>query len=283
MSERRAYQRRNSIEEKYGTTLQPPKENGGNPPQRLPFSVSPLTVSGAVVSFGDCHWWPNTYTDAFWVLLQVIKETKPAAVICNGDAFDGARISRHDRIGWDQRPTIKEELDAVRSCLTMLEGAAPDAQLYWNWGNHDMRFNTRLASVASEFEGVKGLSLQDHFPRWVFQWGLMINGNCMFKHRYKGGISAGRNNTLHSGVSFVTGHDHHLQVSTFSDYRGTRYGVQGGTLADPYGSQFDYTEGGPVDWQSGFVVGHFDGEDHRFETVEVRNGKALFGGRVLSP
>jgi hypothetical protein len=44
-------------------------------------------------------------------------------------------------------------------------------------------------------------------------------------------------------------------VTAFSDYNGTRWGVDTGTLAEPYGNQFvDYTEDNPVNWSSGFVV-----------------------------
>jgi hypothetical protein len=44
-------------------------------------------------------------------------------------------------------------------------------------------------------------------------------------------------------------------VTPLSDYNGTRWGVDTGTLADPYGEQFaDYTELNPVDWRSGFAV-----------------------------
>jgi hypothetical protein len=53
----------------------------------------------------------------------------------------------------------------------------------------------------------------------------------------------------------VTGHLHSLKVTPFDDYRGTRYGVDTGTLADPAGPQFNnYLEEGPTDWRSGFAV-----------------------------
>jgi hypothetical protein len=40
-----------------------------------------------------------------------------------------------------------------------------------------------------------------------------------------------------------------------SDYNGTRYGVDCGTMSQPYGPQSaDYTELSPVNWRSGFVV-----------------------------
>lgn len=280
---RKIFERRRRIEQRYAINLKPPEKTGKAEKINLPFSIEPLQVSGAVVIFSDAHFWPDIYTDAFWILLQVIKELKPQVVINNGDSFDGARISRHGRIGWDKRPTVEAEVFANTTCLTMIEEAYPEAQRFWNWGNHDLRFDTYLSTHAGEMEGVKGTSLTHHFSQWKFQWGLMINENCIIKHRHKSGTHAGHNNTLWAGTSMVTGHDHRLQVTNFSDYRGTRYGVQAGTLAQINGPMFDYTEGAPVNWQAGFIVGHFDGEDHRFESVEVRNGYARFGGRKWTP
>ena len=59
-----------------------------------------------------------------------------------------------------------------------------------------------------------------------------------------------------SGKTIVTGHLHSLKVTPFSDYAPRpRWGVDTGTLADPYGPQFrDYCEDNPVNWRSGFVV-----------------------------
>ena len=68
------------------------------------------------------------------------------------------------------------------------------------------------------------------------------------------------NNVVHSGCNIVTGHLHSLQVRPFTDYRGTRYGVDSGTLAVPYDKPFvHYTEDAPCDWRSGFVVLTFVG------------------------
>jgi len=269
--------RRRRMENKYGIGIR--VREGLS----VPAVIERISVEGPVVALSDCHFWPGHYSDAFWILLRVIADIKPVAVIVNGDAFDGAQISRHSRIGWDERPGVAEELGAVKDCLSMIRQVSGDTPLYWNYGNHDMRMDSRLATVAAEFAGVEKMRLADHFPHWKFQWGLNINDVCVVKHRYKNGISAGRANTLNAGVSMVTGHDHHLQVTRFSDYKGTRYGVQCGTLADPRGPQFaDYLEGAPTDWQSGFVVGYFEGKDHWFEAVEVIDGRAWFGGRKWS-
>ena len=83
----------------------------------------------------------------------------------------------------------------------------------------------------------------------------------------------------------MTGHLHSLKVTPLSDYNGTRFGVDTGTLADPYGPQFtDYTEDNPTDWRSGFVVLTF--RDSRLlwpEVVHVvAEGLAEFRGELLS-
>jgi hypothetical protein len=83
-----------------------------------------------------------------------------------------------------------------------------------------------------------------------------INRDVAIRHRpVSGGVYAARNNTLRAGISTIHGHLHSLKVWPHSDYRGTRFGVDCGTMADPYGPQFEaYTEMAPVDWRSGFVL-----------------------------
>ena len=68
---------------------------------------------GVALVFSDAHFWPGVRTTAFRALLVLIRELKPKAVVCNGDAFDGASISRFPRIGWDSKPSVIEELKAL--------------------------------------------------------------------------------------------------------------------------------------------------------------------------
>lgn len=211
--------------------------------------------TGTIVVFSDAHFWPGVRTTAFRALLKIVADIKPKAVVCNGDAFDGASISRWPRIGWDSRPTVQDEIKACTIRLGEIEDAAGKAKMFWPLGNHDSRFETRLAAVAPEFQGVNGFNLKDRFPAWAPCWSLFVNGDTVIKHRWKGGIHATRNNTANAGRTFVTGHLHSLKVTPLSDYNGTRWGVDTGTLADPDGEQFvDYTEDSPKDWRSGFVV-----------------------------
>lgn len=215
--------------------------------------------NGVVIVFSDAHFWPAIRSDAFKGLLWAVREMQPKAVICNGDAFDGASISRFPRIGWDSKPSVVEELNACKASLGEIDDAAKaarkESKLIWTLGNHDARFENRLAQTAGEYEKVHGFSLKDHFPDWTPCWSVWPTESVVVKHRYKGGIHATHNNTVNSGASIVTGHLHSLKVTPFSDYNGTRYGVDTGTLADTTGPQFtDYLEDNPMNWRSGFAV-----------------------------
>jgi len=211
---------------------------------------------GVVIVFSDAHFWDVVPTTAYRALIKFIKDLKPQLVVNNGDAFDGANISRHGRIGFmEDRPSVIQELNACKEMLYGIAKAAKGATLTWPLGNHDSRFETFLAAQAPQYEFVHGFHLKDHFPEWIPCWATWVNGSTVIKHRWKGGIHATHNNTVNSGMTIVTGHLHSLKVTPFSDYNGTRYGVDTGTLADVHGSQFiNYTETNPTNWRSGFAV-----------------------------
>ena len=210
---------------------------------------------GHILVGSDAHYFPGAPSTAHRAFVKVIRDVKPAVVVLNGDIFDGASISRYPRIGWDNKPTVKQELDAVFERLGEIEDAAGAAKLYWTLGNHDSRFETFLAANAPQYEGVSGFSLKDRFSKWIPCWSVWINDDTVIKHRFKSGIHAPHNNTMWGGKTMVTGHLHSLKVSPLSDYNGTRFGVDTGTLAHPYGMQFsDYLETNPVNWRSGFAL-----------------------------
>jgi len=243
---------------------------------------------GIVIVFSDAHFWDLTPSTAYRALTLFIGKLKPKLIVCNGDAFDGASISRHGRIGFlEDRPTVIDELKACKAMLGNLEDEAkkikPTPVLTWTLGNHDARFETYLAAVAPQFEFVDGFHLKDHFPAWRPCWSTIVNGDVVIKHRWKGGVHATHNNTLGSGTTMVTGHLHSLKVTPYSDYNGTRYGVDTGTLAEIDGDQFlNYTEDNPKNWRSGFaVLSFYKGRMLPPELVEViEDGVVAFRGEA---
>lgn len=240
--------------------------------------------NGSVIIFSDAHWYAGAHlTQANRALLKLSEQLQPKAIIANGDILDAPQISRHEPIGWQKTTPIRGDLEMVQKRLAEIERAAPKAKLLRTVGNHDLRFDSRLAKIASEFRDVHGFRLRDHIPRWDESWLVNINaGEAVVKHRWHGGLSATWSNTLKSGVTMVTGHLHRLTVSPHVDYRGRRWGVDTGTLADVEGPHTEYLEGNPRNWASGFAVLTFNkGKLLPPELCEVLYGKAWFRGREV--
>lgn len=284
VSWRGVFARRERLEKKLGSQITPP-EHSNNTRHNVehPYRLKADIRDGVVLVGSDAHYWPGPATTAHRAFVHFCKLLKPKLVIMNGDALDGSTISRHPPIGWEDRPTLVDEVEACKERLGEIERAVKCRKV-WTLGNHDGRFETRLATVAPEYARLHGFHLKDNFPNWEPCWSLWINDGVVVKHRNKGGTHATHNNTLYSGKSMVTGHLHSLKVTPYSDYTGTRYGVDSGTLADPDGPQFkDYLEDGPTNWRSGFVVLTFTkGKLHIPEAVQVWGEREVeFRGKVV--
>lgn len=288
---RGVYARRNHIEARHGIVLETLATDKGGRPKRIVPKIGARAISenvvGTVIVASDLHAWPGDRSVSFAALIELIKELKPAMVVANGDSLDGAAISRHPPIGWQNTPTVQEELDAARELHSEIEAVAPEGiPLVWTYGNHCLRFNSRLAAEAPEFKGVFGTSLEDHFPAWDFAMSLHLNGHTVIKHQYHNGQHAGYNNVLRSGRHMVTGHTHRLQATMFADYDGLRWGIECGTLSDfgPDHEKHLYTLDNPVCWSQGFVVLTYASNGMLLEPefCRVLNGTAWFRGQAVS-
>ena len=261
-------ERRRKLESKHGPINGPRGcPNGANPhiavsPQRRHYDC----LNGIVIIGSDAHIVPGPLTVAQRAFLKFIKELKPRVVIANGDILDFGAISRHDPLQWEDTPPVIAELEAAQSFMQMVEDAAPsNCKLAWPAGNHDARFQARLAKVAPEYSGVRGTRLKGHFsPKWEPCYSAFINDDTVVKHRLRGGVGALRNNVLASRKNTITGHlhaQHAWPVTAYPARRGelpeTLWGVDAGMLGEPYAEAFSYTEDNPVDWRAGFVILQF--------------------------
>jgi hypothetical protein len=254
-TQRGVHQRRERVAERQGMVV-----NAGFAVtlNQHPAAISMGIKDGIVLVASDAHFWPGIQSTAYRAFVKFCQDLNPVAVIMNGDAYDGARVSRWPDPSWADaagKPTVIQELMATTDGLEEIRRAAPKARHIWPLGNHDARFESRLLQAAPEYAGVQGVKLKDHFPEWEPCWAALINQDVVIKHRLKGGVHATHNNTVTAGRTIVTGHLHSLKVTPYTDYNGTRYGVDTGTLTDPYGPQFaNYTELNPLNWRSGFGV-----------------------------
>ena len=255
VNERSVYARRRRLEAKYSLPLQAPSRDYSRMENTARLHIEVL--DGVVLVGGDGHYWPGKASTAHRAFVKFAKDLKPKAILYNGDAFDGAAISRHPTIGWESQPSVIEEIEASQLRLGEIEQASPrGCKLIWPAGNHDLRYETILATKVPEFRKVSGFHLKDSFPAWKTAWSCWINGKVVVKHRINGGAHATYNNVKKAGMSVVTNHLHALKVTPVSDYRDRPlFGVDCGTLADPNGPQFvHYSEDNPKDHRSGFAV-----------------------------
>lgn len=257
MNTRALYERRRNLERKLKIVLTPPHRPHINPQvTELPGWINLEIPDGRVLVGGDAHIWPGPMSTAMRAFLAFIKEYKPKAVILNGDVLDFPRISRHAPIGWTSTPTPHQEIEAAQDQLQQIAKAAGRARKIWPIGNHDARFETKIASVLPELAKVVGTRLADHFPLWECCWATDINKDVVVKHKpQKGGIHSAHNATLNSGRTTISNHLHSQKVTPFTDYNGTRWGVDTGCLADVHARAFlDYTEANPLNWRAGFCM-----------------------------
>jgi hypothetical protein len=255
VNERSVYARRRRLEIKYDQPIATPSKDYSAMENTARLHID--VPDGIVLVGGDGHYWPGKASTAHRAFVKFAKELKPKAIMYNGDAFDGAAISRHPSIGWENQPSVIEEIEVAQLRLGEIEHAAPrNCKLVWPAGNHDLRYETILATKVPEFRKVRGFHLKDSFPAWKTAWSCWINNKVVVKHRINGGAHATYNNVKKAGMSVVTNHLHALKVTPVSDYRDRPlFGVDCGTLADPNGPQFvHYSEDNPKDHRSGFAV-----------------------------
>lgn len=112
--------RRRSVEKRYGRLLKNELSPSIEYPQRAILNIQ----DGEVLVGSDLHAWPGQRSVAFRAFLKFCKDRKPRAVIMNGDVMDFPQISRHTSIGWENRPSVQDEIEYAQSLLGEIEKAA---------------------------------------------------------------------------------------------------------------------------------------------------------------
>lgn len=255
VTQKNVYARRRRIENRRLTTLHAgtTKHIG----HETNTAIITYRISDGVMLVGsDNHVWPGALTTMQRAFLRFVERMKPAAVIDGGDSFDGASISRHPSIGWEKAPTVAQEIEALKDYKGEIERLRPQAFRAWCAGNHDLRFESRLAQQAPEYARVHGVHLKDHFPLWLPCWRIDVNDDIVIRHRELGGEHADFRNVVAAGKTIITGHDHRTGVVPYRNYRGLHYGVRCGYMAESaLDPQFvHYLEAKCPNWHPAFVV-----------------------------
>lgn len=265
MDIRAVYRRRASIETRKGIVLSASSTRSEKQTDAVRMIISSrrdtnrLEISDGIVLVGsDAHYSPGHIPVAHKALCNLIADlgSQVKAVVLNGDILDGGQISRHPRIRWSKRPTVKQELDAVVDRLTEIEKIVkPGTKLMRTYGNHCARFESRLSAQVPEYEGIGGFLLRDHLPLWEDSDRIDVNEDMVIIHDWHSGVHSGWNDVLKGGCHTVTGHTHELSCKAHKGFKELHYGIKTGMLADEFQEEFDYRIGKPgMNWQSGFAV-----------------------------
>lgn len=238
-----------------------------------------IEIDGSLVVFSDAHFWPHATGAAYFGLLEVLAEIKPQVVLDNGDSFDGATISRHAPISFDRLPSLAEEYECCMEHMDAIIDAAGDAEFYRNVGNHDLRFEGKMASKVPEMIGMPATTIGELFPKWKHNYSVVFNDELIAMHKWHCGIHAAWNNVLKAGKSIMTSHTHRLKILPHTDFSGRKYSIETGCLADPEGDQFSYCLDTAKDWQPGFVVIEFDDNGMHPECAELIGNRIRFRGK----
>ena len=267
LCEREAYMKRDKAQRALGIVLRSANQHVTFKPV-----LDNVTLEGeyhALVA-SDWHIWPGYTSRAEEVFYQTLQADKFDMVVLNGDVTDQPRVSRHDPIQGIQPPSLVDELTEAQSRVAHVAKLARKknkaCKLIWTMGNHDSRAWRHTALLAPEIAPM--FDFEALFPDWQFTMSITVNDNCVIKHRWNKGLHAALNNTRNSGTTLVTGHTHRLLVTPWTDYNGTRYGIETGTLCDPRGPQFQYIENDPVNWQPGFIELFLDADDVHAERID---------------
>lgn len=290
LSVRNVQRRRRTIERREQIIL--PSSNVRSPDHGIDYNAEfpdwqELEIkNGLLVAFSDSHLIPHRKSTAHKALVKLVHELQPAACVDMGDLLDFAAISRHHRIGWDKQYSVKEEVVWAKDCLDEITEAGPKKmKRLKTQGNHDQRYAGHLSNAqnAAAYEGLKGFKLVDHLEGWPVSWAIRVNDEALFiSHRWKGGIHGPFNNTLWTGTSHATGHQHKQQVYPLTDLRGDRWGVDVGCLSTIYSPHFRFMEGRPRNYRSGFCVFRFVNYKLRHpmlvRVIDEKNGLVEYNG-----
>ena len=251
---------------------------------------------------------------AFSVMLQIAEKLKPDICTANGDWVEFRHLSlRYPASkGAEFGATAKEELDTARGLLTEFARACgPKCEKHFNEGNHEWRLFRALSRIDQvlqilELEGVaKAVSIEAVFglkalgfkysgtyPKGHWLFDLQPHGNVYVHHgfliRQKGGYQANAEIDKRM-VSTITGHGERLALAWRRDLANRHIcGIEGGNLSllgepnkgDDIYNSVPFNDPEMLDRKQGFVVVYQDGELIQPICVGIKDGKAIWDGKV---
>ena len=247
-------------------------------------SITKRNTSYKIAVLSDIHF-PYEDQNALKLALAVIKDQNPDMIILNGDIADCYAVSRYSKSPL-RKKTIQDEFDYTHQELSKIRDMFPDTEIKYLEGNHETRVKRFLDTQAPELASVRALSIEESLGlkelgiEFLEEAQDLEVGRLTFMHGTKVRKHAGNSARGHFediGCSVCIGHVHRLSVAWKRNKYGSHVMIENGTLCD-----FDVEYARFPDWQQGFSMIYFDGEDLNVAQYPITNYKIITKDKVYT-
>lgn len=199
-------------------------------PESYATDYTPYQISQSkVLVISDLHF-PYQDNHAIRKAIEYGKNQKINCILINGDLFDFAGISRHEK-DWRQR-TVAQEFEAVRVFLNSLRKHFPKAKIVYKLGNHDERWEKWLFLKAPEIFDDNEFKLETRLKLGELKIDIVKDklpikiGKLTVLHGHElaggsGGVNPARATFLKTLDSVLVGHYHktsqHTEASMYQE------------------------------------------------------------------
>lgn len=219
------------------------------------------------------------YHDALMLkkVISVAKELQPDAILQIGDAIDFPQVSQWSKGNAGEfTDTLQKDITGFRhDVLGGLRSVAPDAEITWVEGNHDLRIRDFVKRYAFPLSSLTALEVPtlfglDEFAVSYVNGPVRIASNTYAIHGHEsGGYAASPSawdlkftKRYGSDKNFVFGHTHQpFIISRAFGYEGKvspRFTMNVGSIMDPV--KATYVKDGSVSWTMSFGLLRDDGK-----------------------
>lgn len=224
---------------------------------------------------------------------DVAKRIKPDIINFAGDIADFYEVSRFSKDP-ERRHRLQDEIDFVSNeMFARFRKAAPDAQIDFLLGNHELRLFKYLCDHPG-LSSLRALQFNELFELDKHKMNLIARKSFLTNVKKSAnfivydnsfvvfhGSSLGRHHAssqLHKwGKSGTSGHVHKYQVFTDRNLHGNKFWVSLGTMAN-YELAEEYVED-LANWTQGFMVVHIRNGGVIAEYVDCSNEFATYAGK----
>lgn len=268
-------------------------------PVRAP--VKPLSADDVSIHWSDVHF-PFQDSRAVEILYQITQDIQPSILAAQGDILDFWQLSHHrPPLEVKLKPhqiDLQSNLEAAAEHLGIMSSLAqPDAPKYLPYGNHEDRWNRKLAEFQNDPRTRQLMMLPkiNEVMNLDYQLGLkesgwesyeymggrpkILNDRLLIIHGHKSTKWASRSLLEDYGKSLIFGHSHRIQDFTKTYTTGQIAAWNIGCLCDTNPHWRPH-----VDWAQGFAVVTWKKLNSKWyfnvEQVRIHEGIGIYRDKI---